>query len=53
MGLVDILDDDILITNDSEDVNEYNKRYKLNKDNWLVYEYLIINIYKETWFNIM
>ena len=48
MGLVDILDDDIEIPKDSEDVNEDTKRYKLKKDNELVYEDLMMSIDQET-----
>ena len=53
MGLVDILDDDIEIPKDSEDVNEDTKRYKLKKDNALVYADLMMSIDQETCFNLM
>ena len=53
MGLVDILDDDIEIPKDSEDVNVDTKRYKLKKDNALVYADLMMSIDQETCFNLM
>ena len=53
MCLVDIIEDDIEIPKDSEDVNKDTKRYKLKKDNSLVYSYLMMSIDQETCFNIM